>query len=201
MSTLPVGIAVFLELDERAGPGLWRGRVDEHVRGIDRHGPQVPPLVAGSPFANAHHDGRDRHRESQGLVKCPRGRLRFLGGDPLAVDRAEPVRVEQPLRGGVAHVEPVRAVAQRVGRAARRSGPTGWLHHRLVQREELLIRVAGVEIVQPHRPDGRLCLRREDASRKNDEQRAHEASRPTSACPRRPARLPRRLPTPDSRLP
>ena len=96
----------------------------------------------------------DLHRARRARGSAPtRGsaRLRLLGlvrRLPLAVDAGEAARVEERVGSWrVEHLEEVLAEVRVVDRAVRRARPRA-LEHEAVEREALLGRAAGVEVVE-----------------------------------------------------
>ncbi len=108
------GVAVLLQCDDAARIRRRRGGVHEHALRIDRRRPDVLPGVGGAALADGESHRRGRGGEANRLVKRAAGRLRFFRGHPFVEHRSEPGRVDDLLRRGVAHVEAVGAVAERV---------------------------------------------------------------------------------------
>ncbi len=143
-------IAVALQGQDLAGAGVGHGRAHEHVLWIHGGRPHRRPLIAGAALADLHGDRRGRRGEAQRLVEGARDGRRLLGRDPLVVDRAEAARVEQGLGGRITDVEPVGAQVQDVARLARHPRPGRRLDRDLIEGEEFLPAVAGVEVVHAH---------------------------------------------------
>ena len=144
------GIAALMQRDQSA---RIRGRYrrDELVRGIDGHRPRVAEEIAGIALLDDDANRRARSREPQRFGKRPVDLLGLARRLPLAVDRAEPARVEHASAGGVGDLEQVLAAVGGVDRLRGTTGPRQRLENDPVQAEAFLFRVARVVVVHAHR--------------------------------------------------
>src|SRR5215469_10258203 len=79
-------------------PGKRRPRtLNPLVLGIDGRRPSLAKLIFSIPLLYDNFHRRLRSRETQRFVKRAMHLLGFIGGNPLAINRREPVRVEQSL--------------------------------------------------------------------------------------------------------
>ncbi len=117
--------------------------------------PDVAELVLRIPLAQDDAHRRVWRGEAKRFVKRPRDLRRFLGRLPLAVDRREASRVQHAASSGILHLEEVLAEVRAIDRLLRIARPLERLDHDAIDAEDLLLGVAGVEVVDAQRP-GRL---------------------------------------------
>ena len=108
-------------------------------------------VVAGAALADAHRDRRGGRRESHRLVKRPR-RLSWPLRWSTHSSKMEPKPAEKRTRFDAASrtSNAVGAVSERILDGARGPGPRRRFDHHLVEGEQLLRAVAGVEVVHAH---------------------------------------------------
>ena len=158
---MSAGVARALQREQRAGRRRARG-VDQHVGRIDHQRPDLAEVVRRSRFLSTTCTGRRRAREAQRLGEGP------IASPPPR--RSSPTRRRSTRsrasrgRGASSRSIDLEAGTCR-GWCRRASAPrspgqgSGSTHHAL-EREALLARVAGVEVVDPQRLRGAAAARR-----------------------------------------
>ena len=126
------------------------GRVDKPRVRVDHDRPDLVEAVLGIAGLQHYLDRRLRPGEPQRLTKAPVDLPGLGGGLPLAVDRREPTRVQDPVRSPVEHFEQILPQVQTVDQPRAATGPRPVRDH-LVQPDDLLTQPARVDVVDPHR--------------------------------------------------
>jgi len=150
-------LARALESDQLAGRRRRR-RVDQQVVGIDHRRPDLPEVVGPVALLDHHLHRRLGARETERLGEGAVHLARLAGRLPLAVDRREAARVQDPPRRAVDHLEAVLAEVGVVDGLAEIPRPRQRFDHHPLEREPLLARVAAVEVVDAQRRRTRMSV-------------------------------------------
>ncbi len=124
---------------------------DELVGRVDREGPDFDEAVFGIPLLHDHSDRLVHERKTERLGKGAVHGFGFGRRFPLAVDRAEATRKDDPTGRGVGHLEEVFAAVGFVERPRRIAGPRERFHDDAIEAEPLLGRVPRMKVVDSQR--------------------------------------------------
>jgi hypothetical protein len=114
-------VPALLDLDQLLARRL--GGVGQEVAGVDLDRPDLLEGVLLVALLDQNLDRPRRQREAQRLVEGAMSLPRLAGGLPLAVDRGEAPRVEEPAAAGLANLEEVLTQVGVVDRPVRVSRP------------------------------------------------------------------------------
>ncbi len=126
------------------------GRVHEPRVGIDRHRPDLVKRVPVVALLQDDLDGLPWPGKAQRLMERPVHGARLARRLPLAVDRGEAAGVDDPVRGGIDHLEQVLAQVRLVDEPRQAAGPRA-VRDDAVEPHDLFVDIARVEVVHTHR--------------------------------------------------